>query len=128
MPYASAYQKNRVAIDTQTLGQDTDIDETVQDVVPTRGAVVRATFNAKTGQRALLTLMYRGKPVPFGALVKQKGYDNVSIVGEKGEVYLSGLKDSDTLNVTWHGNSCQATVPALDITSHRITAKSIICH
>lgn len=128
VPYASAYQKNRVAIDTQTLGQDTDIDETVQDVVPTRGAVVRATFNAKTGQRALLTLMYRGKPIPFGALVKQKGYDNVSIVGEKGEVYLSGMKDSDTLNVTWHGNSCQATIPALDITSHRITAKSVMCH
>lgn len=128
VPYVSAYQKNRIAIDTQTLAQDTEIDETVQHVVPTRGAVVRATFNAKTGQRALLTLIYQGKPVPFGALVNQEGYDNISIVGEKGEVYLSGLKGGDVLNAKWHGNSCQAKIPALESTPHQITSRNIICH
>lgn len=110
VPYASAYQNNRIAINTQTLGQDTEIEESVLNVVPTRGAVVRATFNAKTGQRVLLTLRYKGKPLPFGALVKQKGQDNVTIVGEGGEVYLSGLNEKTTLIAQWNGNRCVSQV------------------
>lgn len=127
VPYASAYQNNRIAIDTHTLRQDTEIEETVQNVVPTRGAVVRATFNAKTGQRALLTLMYKGKPVPFGALVKQKGQDNVSIVGENGEVYLSGLKGYTTLTAQWNGSSCRAEVTAAGSPDDRIIIRDIVC-
>lgn len=127
VPYTSAYQENRIAIDTQTLGADTDIEDTVQSVVPTRGAVVRATFNAKTGQRALLTLMYRDKPVPFGALVKQKGQDNVSIVGEGGEVYLSGLKDVTTLTAQWNGTTCRAEVSTSGSAADRIMVQAIAC-
>ncbi len=127
VPYASAYQNNRIAIDTHTLGQDTEIEETVMTVVPTRGAVVRATFYPKSGQRALLKLTYNGGTVPFGALVKQKGEDNVSIVGENGEVYLSGLNEDTTLNVEWNGVTCQAKIPGLGKTSNRIIIRDIVC-
>ncbi|HBV2141020.1 TPA: fimbrial biogenesis outer membrane usher protein [Klebsiella variicola] len=127
VPYASAYQKNRVAVDTQTFGQDTDIDETVQEVVPTRGAVVRATFNAKTGQRALLRLVYKGKPVPFGALVKQNVQDNVTIVGEGGEVYLSGLSDTTTLKVQWNGSKCISQVNLTPLKESGIMRQVIDC-
>ncbi|WP_338628939.1 fimbria/pilus outer membrane usher protein [Enterobacter sp. JJBC] len=127
VPYASAYQNNRVAIDTQTLGQNTEIEETVLGVVPTRGAVVRATFNAKAGQRALLTLMYQGKPVPFGALVKQNGQDNVSIVGENGEVYLSGLDDATMLTVQWNGSRCITRFNLTPIKDSGIMVQTIAC-
>lgn len=127
VPYVSAYQKNRVAIDTQTLGQDMDIDGTVQDVVPTKGAVVRAAFNARTGKRVLLTLMFKGRPMPFGALVKQKGQDNVSIVGENGEVYLSGLNDITTLTVDWNGITCRAKVSVSGSSADQIMVQSSDC-
>jgi outer membrane usher protein len=81
VPYASAYQENRIAIDTGSLGPDVDVDESVVNVVPTRGAVVRATFNARTGYRALITLLYQNSPVPFGAMVKLNESDTMSIVG-----------------------------------------------
>jgi outer membrane usher protein len=101
VPYASAYQENRIAIDTGSLGPDVDVAESVVNVVPTRGAVVRATFNARTGYRALITLLYQNSPVPFGAMVKLNESDTMSIVGSDGEVYMSGLNDGDTITVRW---------------------------
>jgi outer membrane usher protein len=97
-------------------------------VVPTRGAVVRAEFNAKTGQRALLTLMYKGKPVPFGALVKQEGHDKVSIVGENGEVYLSGLSDSTSVTAQWAEKSCVTRVTLRPVKGSGINRQVIACN
>jgi outer membrane usher protein len=65
VPHASAYQENRIAIDTGSLGPDVDVAESVVNVVPTRGAVVRATFNARTGYRALITLLYQTRRCPL---------------------------------------------------------------
>ncbi|MCU6154361.1 fimbrial biogenesis outer membrane usher protein [Enterobacter hormaechei] len=127
VPHASAYQNNRIAIDTNTLSPDTEIEEAVVGVVPTRGAVVRAIFNARTGQRALLILNYKGKPVPFGALVKQKGQENINIVGENGEVYLSGLNEATTLSVNWNDKTCVTQVRITTMTSGGIMRQKANC-
>ncbi len=124
VPYASAYQENRIAIDTGSLGPDVDVAESVVNVVPTRGAVVRATFNARTGYRALITLLYQNSPVPFGAMVKLNESDTMSIVGSDGEVYMSGLNDGDTITVRWGAKTCRAkiTLNALPGKIQRTTA------
>lgn len=90
-----------MALDTNSLADDVDIDDAVTHVVPTRGAVVRATFKARPGTRALMTLLYRGKPVPFGAMVTRDDGGSNTIVGEEGETYLSGLNPTGTLNIQW---------------------------
>lgn len=110
VPYTSAYKENRITIDTGSLGLDTDIEESVVSVVPTRGAVVRAPFYARTGSRALIKLLYSNKPVPFGSIVKLNGSNVMSIVGADGEVYLSGLNNKDIIFVMWGDTSCQAQV------------------
>lgn len=100
IPYATTYRQNRVALDTNTLGQNVDIDDTVTNVVPTQGAMVRAEFDAHVGIRALMTLLHNGKPVPFGAVVSQDA-GNSTIVGEDGQTYLAGLPLAGRLNVQW---------------------------
>ncbi|HFU1332696.1 TPA: FimD/PapC C-terminal domain-containing protein [Enterobacter kobei] len=92
--------------------------------MPTRGAVVRATFNARTGYRALITLLYQNSPVPFGAMVKLNESDTMSIVGSDGEVYMSGLNDGDTITVRWGAKTCRAkiTLNALPGKIQRTTA------
>ncbi len=57
---------------------------------PTQGALVLANFTARVGERALLTLSRYGKPLPFGATVSIAGSPEEGIVGDDGEVYLSG--------------------------------------
>jgi len=106
-PYASMYRENRVALDTASLDDQTEIDDAVSRVVPTRGAVVRATFKANTGSRVLMTLTHNGKLLPFGTTVTvgERG----GIVGDEGQVYLSGMSESGAVKADWgSGRTCSA--------------------
>lgn len=104
VPYTSPYRKNQVQLNTETLPDNVDVTLTNQNVVPTRGAVVRANFEANVGQRVLMTLLKAsGAPIPFGATVSDPAQKTAQgfIVGDGGQVYLTGLADSGTLQVKW---------------------------
>ncbi|EAA8957242.1 fimbrial biogenesis outer membrane usher protein [Salmonella enterica subsp. enterica] len=111
VPYLSEYRDNSISIDTTSLPEDVDISENIQKVIPSGGAIILADFKAKKGRQALIRLMMSEKnPVPFGAVVSVSGSDdNSSIVGDNGEVYLSGLSPHGKLNVQWGtGKNCLA--------------------
>ncbi|HHA2288281.1 TPA: fimbria/pilus outer membrane usher protein [Enterobacter asburiae] len=118
VPWASAFRENRVALNLGSAGEDTDVEEAVQNVVPTRGAVVKASFSTRSGQRMLVTLTGRdGRPVPFGSMVTLKAQDErkpvTGIAGEDGQVYLAGMPPSGELEVVWGagpGERCAARV------------------
>mgnify|MGYP005982630581 CR=1 FL=1 len=101
LPYATEYRENRVALDTNSLADNVDLDDAVVSVVPTHGAIVRAEFKAHVGMKLLMTLMHNGKPVPFGAMVTSDGNQNGSIVADNGLVYLSGMPLAGKVQVTW---------------------------
>ncbi|KAA8995380.1 fimbrial biogenesis usher protein [Affinibrenneria salicis] len=102
IPYAMTYHRNRIALDTTTLKDNADLDDAVVNVVPTQGALVRAEFMTRIGSRALLTLVRPGgQPVPFGASVASADGRADSIVGDNGQVYLSGLPQNGDLKVKW---------------------------
>lgn len=97
------YHKNDVALLTESLPDDVELELTNQTVIPTRGAVVRADYMANVGARVLMTLtQVNGQPVPFGAIVSRDGNkSDAFIVGDNGQVYLSGLDQSGILHVKW---------------------------
>lgn len=101
IPYADVYRLNRIALDTDTMNSQTDITDNVENVVPTRGALVLSSFKTHIGVRALITLNYHNHPVPFGASVQEVGSDAASIVGDDGLAYLSGLPQSGKLKLQW---------------------------
>jgi outer membrane usher protein len=111
VPYISPYRRTRVSLDTTSLGDKVEIEESAKDVIPTRGAVVRAHFNAHVGYRVMMTLTRQdGKSLPFGATVAlidesedKTGSENANagIVGEQGVTYLSGLPEKGTLIAQW---------------------------
>ncbi|WP_324722529.1 fimbria/pilus outer membrane usher protein [Lelliottia sp. JS-SCA-14] len=100
----SPYRKNDIALDTESMPDDVELELTTKTVIPTRGAVVRAEYKANVGMRILMTLIRaNGQPVPFGATVTVDG-DNTAqgfIVGDAGQVYLSGLNEQGNLHVLW---------------------------
>ncbi|OVE58600.1 hypothetical protein SQ56_17395, partial [Klebsiella variicola] len=81
--------------------------QTVKTVVPTRGAIVRANYLASVGVRMLMTLTQQnGQWVPFGAIASIEGAEHSSfIVGESGQVYLTGLDPQVNLTVKWGNQS-----------------------
>lgn len=118
VPYTQPYRKNDVDLDTQTFADDVDMDISSQSVIPTRGAVVLANFDTRVGQRALIQLLFSGKPVPFGAtvtLIANEESDDSKvvsgIVSDQGQVYLSGLPEKGRIMAKWGEGSkeqCQA--------------------
>lgn len=101
LPFATEYRENRVALNANSLADNVELDETVVTVIPTHGAIARATFNAQIGGKVLMTLKYGNKSVPFGAIVTHGENKNGSIVAENGQVYLTGLPQSGQLQVSW---------------------------
>lgn len=106
------YRKNDVALMTDTLPDDVELELTNKTVIPTRGAVVRADYVANVGMRVLMTLIHsRGQPVPFGAIATVKGKEgNSFIVGDKGQVYLTGLTPNVTLLVKWGNDASEQCI------------------
>ncbi|HEH9401913.1 TPA: fimbrial biogenesis outer membrane usher protein [Aeromonas sobria] len=102
VPYMSAYNKNVISLDPTTLPGDVDVSRNSVNVYPTRGAVVLADFKPRRGYQAFVTLPYKNGVVPFGATVElESDKESRSIVGEGGEVYLTGLPQKGILNVKW---------------------------
>ncbi len=101
LPFATEYRENRVALNANSLADNVELNETVVTVIPTHGAIARATFNAQIGGKVLMTLKYGNKSVPFGAIVTHGENKNGSIVAENGQVYLTGLPQSGQLQVSW---------------------------
>ncbi|MFZ8815641.1 fimbrial biogenesis usher protein [Klebsiella michiganensis] len=111
LPYATEYRENRVALDTNSLADNVDLDDAVVSVVPTHGAIARAEFKAHVGLKLLMSLIYNGKPVPFGALVTSDGSQASSIVADNGQVYLSGMPLAGKVRAKWGEGpnaSCEA--------------------
>ncbi|HFG6725867.1 TPA: fimbria/pilus outer membrane usher protein [Salmonella enterica subsp. enterica] len=106
--WVTPYHENTVSIDSLSQNDDVDITQTDEKVVPTRGAVVLVKFNTRVGGRALMNITQAGgQPVPFGSLVtldEQGG--SAGIVGQGGEVYLTGLPDTGHLVAHWAGHQC----------------------
>ncbi|HDC4533960.1 TPA: fimbrial biogenesis usher protein [Enterobacter asburiae] len=120
VPYATTYRQNRMALDTNSMGDDLDIDDAVTNVVPTKGALVRAEFKAHKGLRALLKLTHNGKPVPFGAVVSRSDSGGDSIVGENGEAYLAGLAPNGTIKAVWGSESRQQCTANYAISNNKL--------
>lgn len=107
VPNLSSYQHNNVALDVSSLPDDVDAKSTDTDVVPTRGALVAAPFNVSVGHRALITLRYSQGVIPLGASVVLKQNQNIISQGvvDNNQVYMSGLPETGTLEVSWQNNT-----------------------
>ena len=114
VPYAMPYRENEISLRSDSLGDDVDVENAFQKVVPTRGAIVRARFDTRVGYRVLMTLLRSaGSPVPFGAtatLITDKQNEMSSIVGEEGQLYISGMPEEGRVLIKWGNDASQQCV------------------
>ncbi|MDR0219557.1 MAG: fimbrial biogenesis outer membrane usher protein [Enterobacteriaceae bacterium] len=122
VPYLQSYQKNVISLDPTTLPDGVDVTNNSVNVYPTKDAVVEAQFKTRIGRQALITLKHASGPIPFGAQVTllsddKQDSDNQSsgIVGDNGLVYMAGMPQNGTLQVTWGSNADQQCQVAYDL-------------
>lgn len=108
IPSAQPYRKNKVSLNTDSLSDNTDIANLVQEVTPNRGAFVLANFETHNGRRLLVSVSAsNGKPAPFAA--EAQLYDlngtllSSAMVADKGRVFMTGVPDKARLMINVNG-------------------------
>ncbi|NIF23455.1 fimbria/pilus outer membrane usher protein [Candidatus Pantoea multigeneris] len=105
VPHMINYQGNNINLNPASLPDNVDLVHNSATVYPTKGAVVMATFATKVGHQALITLERRTGTVPFGAIASlisdENSLPNTGIVGDAGQLYMSGLPEVGEIRVKW---------------------------
>ena len=127
-PYLADYNKNNIGLDPSTLPEGVDLPQSNTNVYPTKGAVVKANFATRIGYQVLMTLKHGTKYVPFGAiatLISDNTAETISsIVGDAGQVYLTGLPEKGELLVKWGETSAQQCQLSFDL-SHVVSTSDM---
>lgn len=123
-PYLSNFKRNNIGLNPTTLPDGVDITQSNVNVYPTPGAVVKVKFATRIGHQVLMNLTTSQGIVPFGAIATLVNTDNddgapqetlSSIVGDAGQVYLTGLPETGTLTVKWGNQPDQQCVADFDL-------------
>ncbi|MFD2643533.1 fimbria/pilus outer membrane usher protein [Pseudomonas japonica] len=102
LPYLRPYRSNQIVLDTDHLGPEVEIANGATRLVPRRGAVVKASFEARSVDRLVLTLHSADRqPLPFGAQVSNEHGEILGIVAQAGQVMLSTARDTEALTIRW---------------------------
>jgi outer membrane usher protein len=111
VPNLLPYQETTVHIDPNTLPITADIETTSKIAAPYLNSGVLVPFGIENISGATLILKQAsGTFVPEGSTIKVKGQIEESIVGSDGQVYLTNLSGSNTIDVNWEGHHCEFTL------------------
>lgn len=121
VPYATEYRANRVALNSNSFSNNLEISNNVENVVPIKGAISRATFNTSLGVRALITLTHNGKFIPYASRVIETESSARSMVADEGRVYLTGLPVKGTLHIDWDESDTGKCLATYDISEMDLT-------
>lgn len=118
VPNLTSYQHTRISLDVSDLAEEMEAKSSDREVAPTRGALVASPFRIAVGYRALITLESAVGAIPLGASVEVKqGEETVSRgIVDNGQVYLSGLPHSGTLQVSWYNGAAHHCRAAYRVT------------
>lgn len=102
VPNIQPYRVNTISLDADSLDSNVDIATTINNVIPSDGALILANFNVRSGERILMTLSRPDNhEIPFGAMATAGEESGNSIVADNGLVYLTGMPEKGTVTVKW---------------------------
>jgi len=108
-----SYYRNQVSIDLNALPDNAEASRSVVQDTLTEGAIGYRKFDVVSGSRAMAVLrLTDGSYPPFGATVQNTQGQNTGIVGDEGNVYLSGMHPGDKMTVQWGSDGkCVLALP-----------------
>ncbi len=127
IPYASPYRENRISLSPEhDEAESAFIEQNVQTVVPTRGAIVVARFNTEIGRTLIATLRGPdGQSLPFGAAIFNDDGTQSGVVGPVGRAWLTGLQGQSRFVVKWGAKQEQHCVFEIDMPADSVKAEEI---
>ncbi|MFI8415320.1 outer membrane usher protein [Serratia sp. NPDC078593] len=109
-----SYYRNKVSIDLNKLPDNAEATRSVVQATLTEGAIGYRRFAVIAGEKAMAVIrLADGSTPPFGATVQNHKKQDVGIVNDDGNVYLSGINPNEEMTVRWNGRAqCALTLPA----------------
>ncbi|MFY0477182.1 fimbria/pilus outer membrane usher protein [Achromobacter marplatensis] len=110
VPTLTPFSTNQIEIDPKGLPMSVELKTTQQNVAPTAGAIVKMTFETDNPGRAAILRVNGadGKPLPFGAEVKDAQGRTIGTVAQSGRVLARGLQaGTGRLTVSWGGAAAE---------------------
>ncbi|WP_258526902.1 fimbria/pilus outer membrane usher protein [Enterobacter cloacae] len=114
IPDVSSYYKVAASIDVNELPADVEHRSApVKEFVLTEGAIGYRKFDLIEGKKRMAAIRNsHGEHPPFGATVHDEANRELGIVGDDGMVWLTGLKEGQSLTVKWAGKEqCTVVLP-----------------
>lgn len=106
IPYIRPYRTNRIRLDTRNTENDIIISGASTEIVPRRGAIIKANFKAFKATQILLTIKFPdGRVVPFGSRIMNEFNRELSLISSAGQGLISTDDDNLSLTVIWGGGS-----------------------
>lgn len=122
------YYRTDYSVDVNRLPDDVDSSIPNIQTVLTKGAIGYKKLNVHRGIKAFIRLIdSQGQPIPFGTTVEETTEQRgVGMVGENGEVYISGVhKDSMLKAMDAHGRVCSFSLLGKTVSLSSIS--SLVC-
>lgn len=108
------YTRRSVGLDLRKLPDKAEASRSVVQATLTEGAIGYREFDIITGDRALAVLRLANGEFPaFGAEVINKRRQLIGVVGDDGNVFLSGVNAGERVLVREEGRQCRAVLPAV---------------
>jgi outer membrane usher protein len=119
LPRLMPYQSNSISLNASDLPINAELDTIELQAVPSARSAVKIVFPVRSGRGALLRIVFDdGEPAPAGAEVELVGDKAEFFVARRGESFVTGMKDRNTVRLKWKDATCtfEANLPpgALD--------------
>lgn len=113
LPNVLPYQHNKVSIKPEDLPFDLDVNETTLLVSPYARSGLFVNLDIKrTNNRLVRLLKEDGTPLPMGSKVHVLPANTDFVVAKRGEVYLTGLSNENSMLVTFKDGVCSVNMSA----------------
>lgn len=111
----SSYYRNRVSIDLDNLPDNADASQTVVQATLTDGAIGYRKFDVISGKKGMAVVrLADGSYPPFGTAVQNARHQGVGLIGDQGEVYLSGMQPGENMTLVSDSTAiCTLTLPLM---------------
>jgi len=110
----NSYYRSMVSVDLNALPNNAEVAQSVKQGTLTEGAIGYRAFDVVAGTKAMALIRLSDSSYPpFGATVFNSRKQQVGILNDDGDVYLSGLNPGEKLSVNWDGKiQCEVILPA----------------
>lgn len=109
LPNLEPYHYNWIKLDSSNMDSAFEVKNAIQRTVPRRGAIVLSKFDVVSGRRVQFQFVQaNGEKIPFGAIVKNRLNERVSITDPQGMALALLDKDKGSVEVDWGSSHCTA--------------------